>query len=427
MKFCRPGMPAHQYQCVFKSLTKLSGMLVFTNIGILRLERQSTPKSLDSKDCLLADCESLTSELNVPDLMPDLDNALLNPRPADGIIYAIHARWTSDPHGSGVWPARVNNFSKRTSKLKHYCLVGGDLARISYPARVVVLITSDVSAVPMSQLSGGPCAYDPKDETALGIVAKYRLLERVPLSVRDLLEETIPWVMAADKQLDENKKFKFVYEYVIACNADAMECMSVEVSKLGLFPIKLNSTCFGALREFAKEYVKMTSLMILAVEGKIDRLDMYEQMKDSPICPLTDAKVQEIFPRKDKWGLGICLLLGGRPTMSLCPEPGKGGPNQELALYFSLYWYFRTEQYPILREYTVWFLGGSSYGKDGNTVATGAFSYKSLGTDIYPNYEEAHSKFANAYSTWWQLQEESCKDYRIVVNFQVDTLYTFGN
>ena len=52
---------------------------------------------------------------------------------------------------------------------------GGDLARIAYPARVVTLITSDVSAEPMAQLSGGPCVYDPKGEKALAILAKYKM------------------------------------------------------------------------------------------------------------------------------------------------------------------------------------------------------------------------------------------------------------
>ncbi|XP_031843416.1 glycerate kinase [Nomia melanderi] len=305
-------------------------------------------------------------------------------------------------------PEEINTVRNKLSIIR-----GGDLARFAYPARVITLITSDVSAEPMSQLSGGPCVHDLKDDTALKILIKYRLFEKLSQSVRDLVEETIPWKMAADKQVTENKKYKFVHEYVIACNADAMECMSVEVFKLGLFPVKLNSTCSGEVQEFAREYVKIASLIILAVEGKVDQLDIYQEMKESPICPLTDKKVHEIFPAKDKWGLGLCLLLGGRQTVNLCAEPGKGGPNQELALYFSLYWYMRTEQYPILREYTVWFLGGSSYGRDGNTDAAGAFGYKSLGTDIYPEYEKALIAYNAAYAKWWKLNEDKHNEIAI--------------
>lgn len=274
----------------------------------------------------------------------------------------------------------------------------------------------------MTHLLGGPCIYDPKAEKALEILTKYKLIDRVPLSIKELVEETVPWIMAADKQLDANKNYKFVHEYVIACNADAMECMATESYKLGLFPIKLNSTCFGDIQEFAREYVKMTSLMILAVEGKINKLEMWQEMRDSSICPLTDEKVNEIFPAKDKWGLGLCLLLGGRPTVNLCPTPGRGGPNQELALYFSLYWYLRTQQYPILRGYTVWFLGGSSYGKDGNSDAVGAFGYQSLSTDIYPEYDKAFRTFQNAYAKWWKLNDGRRLNSEMVVNIRMSKI-----
>lgn len=332
-------------------------------------------------------------------LSQGIDDLLCCPR--DTITLRDKLRVLTRLNKAEATPEEINIVRNKLSAIR-----GGDLARFAYPARIVILITSNVSDKPMTHLLGGPCIYDPKAEKALEILTKYKLIDRVPLSIKELVEETVPWIMAADKQLDADKNYKFVREFVIACNADAMECMAVESYKLGLFPIKLNSTCFGDIQEFAREYVKMTSLMILAVEGKINKLEMWQEMRDSPICPLTDEKVNEIFPAKDKWGLGLCLLLGGRPTVNLCPTPGRGGPNQELALYFSLYWYLRTQQYPILRGYTVWFLGGSSYGKDGNSDAVGAFGYQSLSTDIYPEYDKAFRSFQNAYATWWKLNEE---------------------
>ncbi|XP_017759604.1 PREDICTED: glycerate kinase-like [Eufriesea mexicana] len=360
---------------------------------------QPDEKSVNATRGILHYCKKLKKrDLLIVMISHEIDDLLCCPR--ETITLRDKLRVLSRLKAANATPEEINIVRNKLSAIR-----GGDLARFAYPARIVTLITSDVSTEPMAQLSGGPCVYDPKDEKALAILVKYKLLDKVSLSVRDLVEETIPWTMAADKQLDANKNYKFVYQCVIACNADAMECMAVETFKSGLFPIKLNSTCFGEIQEFAQEYVKMASLMILAVEGKITKLEMFQEMKESPICPLTDEKVQEIFPAKDRWGLGLCLLLGGRPTVNLCSEPGQGGPNQELALYFSLYWYLRTQQYPILREYTVWFLGGSSYGKDGNTDAVGAFGYKSLGTDIYPEYDKAQSVFHNAYTKWWTLNK----------------------
>lgn len=280
------------------------------------------------------------------------------------------------------------------------------MARLAYPAKVIILFTSNVSADPSEQLEDNPCVYDAKDQKALVILIKYKLANTVPNSVRELLVESNPPTTIADSQLDDTKRYKFVQQYVIACNADSMEHMATQALKLGLTPLKLHSTCSGTVQEFAQEYVKIASLMILALENKISKLEMYEQMKESSVCPLTDRKIWEVFPTKDKLGLGLCLLLGGRPTVDLCSYPGKGGPNQELALLFSLYWYMRTKQYPILREYTVWFLGGSSYGRDGNTRAAGAFGYKSLATDIYPEYEKARCMYETAFLKWQKLPED---------------------
>jgi len=65
-----------------------------------------------------------------------------------------------------------------------------------------------------------------------------------------------------------------------------------------MFPLKLNFNCGGIVEEFAQEYVKIASLMILAVENKITKLEMYEQMKESPVCPLTDREIWKMFPRR---------------------------------------------------------------------------------------------------------------------------------
>ncbi|KYN28217.1 hypothetical protein ALC57_02277 [Trachymyrmex cornetzi] len=132
--------------------------------------------------------------------------------------------------------------------------------------------------------------------------------------------------------------------------------------------------------------------MILAVENKITKLEMYEQMKESPVCPLTD---------REEWKIEYSE---------------KRGSNQELALYFSLYWYMRTKQYPILRGYTVWFLNGSSYGRDGNTNAAGAFGYKIFTTDVYPEYEKARSVHKALSEMERRLAEDKQNESEIVCN-----------
>lgn len=231
--------------------------------------------------------------------------------------------------------------------------------------------------------------YDPKDQTALTVLVKYGLVHKVSQSVRKLLGEFNPRLGAADTKLDQHKRYKFVQQCVLACSEDAVECMAAQALRLGLSPMKLNPIGAGTVDDFAQEYVKIASLMILVAEGKITEQEAYEQLKESPVCPLTDRQVGDMFPAGEKWGLGLCLVLCGRPlNVHLGARPGKSGPNQELALRFSLHWYTRTQEYPILRRYTVWFAGGNSCGKDGNTDAAGAFGYRNIVADIRLEYEK---------------------------------------
>lgn len=291
---------------------------------------------------------------------------------------------------------------------------------MAYPAKVITLFTSDVSAEPPEQLGGGPCVYEPKGQEALAVLTKYKLLDKVSQSVREVLGAPRPAATAADAQLNESSRYNFATQYVIACNEDAMESMATQALRLGLSPLKLESTCGGTVDELAHEYAKLASLMILAVEKTITRLELYDRMNESPVFSLSDQKVWALFPTDDKWALGLCLLLGGRPTVYLeGAHPGKGGPNQELALRFSLYWCMRTKQYPILRGYTVWFLGGSSYGRDGNTSAAGAYGYSNLVEDVYSEYEKARSAHKAALQKLRKLVED--KQSRSVIAVRTAT------
>lgn len=257
--------------------------------------------------------------------------------------------------------------------------------------------------------------HDPKDQRALAIVTKYKLLDKVSQSVREVLWETKPRKTAADARVDQQTGYKFVQQFVMASNADAMECMATEVFRLGLTPLKLNSTCSGSVDKLAQEYARLASLLILTLENKITRSEMYEQMKGSPVCPSNEQTVWEMIPTRDTWSLGLCLLLGGRPTVQLCERPGKNGPNQELALRFSLYWSVRTEEHPILRGYTVWFVGGSSRGRDGNTRAAGAFGYRSLATDVHSEYEKASDTYDAACRKWKLALQDKQSESEITV------------
>ncbi|KAL2751139.1 glycerate kinase-like [Vespula maculifrons] len=365
-------------------------------------------KAVQANRKIIEYCKKLKKkDILIVMLSHDIDDLLCCPK--ETISLKDKLRLLNRLEQLNATPEEINIVRNKLSAIR-----GGDLARLTYPAKIIILITSDIVDEPMDFIGGGPCTYYHKGEEAFGILAKYNLINKISQSIRDLIQETVPWETVADSQLDDQQKYNFVQSYVIACNADAIEYMAIATYTYGLLPVKLNSGCSGTIEEFAREYVKMASLMILAVEGKITKFDMYEIMKDSTVCPLTDEKIVEIFPSKEEWALGLCLLLGGRPTIDLSSNNGKSGPNQELALYFARYWHLRTEQYPILRMYTVWFLGGSSYGRDGNMDAAGAFGYKNLYTDIYPEYKKIKDKYRDAHLKWFDLVERRATDEEIL-------------
>lgn len=272
--------------------------------------------------------------------------------------------------------------------------IGSGLAQLAYPAKVITIIMSDVPADNISEIAGAPTVYESYTDDFNSILNKYHLHENISSSIKNILEE-IP-APGLSKMVNVNGKFKFVDYHIIAGISDAMEGMEKAALQLGYVPVKVNPSCVGTVQKMSREYAKFASLMILAVEGKISKLELYKSMIDSPILSLSEDKVKDIFPSKEKWGLGLCLLMGGRPLVAVADEHGRGGPNQELALYFSMYWYLRIRQYPILSNYTVWFLGGSSSGKDGNTEVAGAYGYGDLASGVYNQFKELTDRYDKA-------------------------------
>ena len=273
---------------------------------------------------------------------------------------------------------------------------------------------SDVPGDTISEIAGSPTVNDFLEDNVKSILTKYNLNDTIPISIKKILEEDSEPL--PQKMLDVNGKFKFVDYHIIAGISDALDGMAKAAFKLGYIPIKVSSSCVGPVQKIAEEYAKFTSLMILAVEEKISKLEFYNAMNNSTILPLTEETIKNIFPSKEKWGLGLCLLMGGRPLVKITDVPGQGGPNQELALYFSIYWYLRCRQYPILKEYVVWFLGGSSSGKDGNSQVAGAYGYSDLVSGIYKTYEECNNQYREEYCKIkkWKEQDPDSIEAKVI-------------
>ena len=261
----------------------------------------------------------------------------------------------------------------------------------------------------VQQIAGGPTIYEDIQgvvSTARGLLDKYNLrAQNLSYGIREVLKDpelANSSALEYSNMLDEGKRFKFVSNYIVASSSEAIDEMAVTAFRLGYVTVKLTAvgsyvtkTDEPKVRQISKEYAKIIALLILAVENKITTTEMYESLKNSKIFDISENKLLEIFPSKEKWGRGLYLLISPPKISTNLPKSmengeaytGKTGNNQELSLYFSLDWYLKTEQYPILKKYVVWFLGVASAGRDGNTKYAGAFGYSNLAVDVYRKFK----------------------------------------
>ncbi|XP_043275566.1 glycerate kinase-like [Venturia canescens] len=295
---------------------------------------------------------------------------------------------------------------------------GGRLAELAHPAKVISLVMSDLGAneLNLKHVSGGPTIkadHRASITTARSILDKYGLhAHKLAQSIREILKDH-----QESTSKESDKPFQsFVDNYVVASSKEALDGMAVGAFRHGYVPIKItatsalsSNTTSNILRTVSKDYARLVSLMILAVEEKITRTEMYRDICENIVTfDLTEKMFLEIFPRKENWAHGLYLLIcppssfmanqtRSRETEESVARLLRTGNNQELAIYFSLDWYLRVERYPILREYIVWFLGGASDGHDGNTDHAGAYAYGNLAVDVYRKFKNnvAYTSTAN--------------------------------
>lgn len=187
--------------------------------------------------------------------------------------------------------------------------------------------------------------------------------------------------------------------------------------------MKLNFTCGGTVKEFAQEYVKIASLMILAVENKITKLEMYEQMKESPVCPLTHREVWEMFLTKDKWSLGAFCWVVDRPFIS-ASIPERVGPIRKSP---STSPYIGTCVRSNIQFCKDTPSGSSEVALTEETVIPTqlAHSDTSLATDVYPEYEKARNIHKAAFLKWRKLAEDKQNESEIAVRTQWESTLFF--
>ena len=153
-------------------------------------------------------------------------SALL-PYPADGITLEDKQSTTRLLLECGADIHEINAVRKHISGIK-----GGRLAALAYPARVLSLILSDVIGNDLDVIASGATAPDSSTfADALAIVDRYRLRDRIPLSVRGRLEKGREETPKAN-----HPAFARVQNLVVGSNDLALNAAASTARELGYDP-----------------------------------------------------------------------------------------------------------------------------------------------------------------------------------------------
>jgi hydroxypyruvate reductase len=190
---------------------------------------------------------------------------------------------------SGASIHEINAVRKHISAIK-----GGQLARLAWPARVESLLLSDVIGDDLDVIGSGPTAPDASTfADAIGILDKYGIFQRVPVSVRERLVGGGPETPKPGDRL-----FKNVRNTVVGSNRLALDAAAAKAKELGYRTLVLASEIEGETRDVARMHAAIAREIVRA--GR-------------PVRP------------------PACLITGGETTVTLKGE-GLGGRNQEFVL-----------------------------------------------------------------------------------------------
>ena len=206
---------------------------------------------------------------------------------------------------------------------KHFSATkGGRLAEAAHPARQVTLYVSDVPPDRPSTIASGPTM---PDESTLAecqeILTRLNLLERLPVSIRKLLEGELP-----ETPKPGSPKFKRSSWHALLSTTDGVEKLAARAR----------------------------------AEGWIVEPDL--SVDDWPVVPAAEQLLEKLAAlRRQHPGRTVALLTGGELSSPVTGE-GAGGRNQAFVLACA----------QRIAGGTVAVLSAGTDGIDGNSPAAGA-------------------------------------------------------
>lgn len=245
--------------------------------------------------------------------------------PAPGLTLTDKRRTNLLLLKSGMSIGEINCVRKHISRVK-----AGGLLRRAYPARVLTLAISDVVGDDPAVIGSAPTHHDPTTfRAALGLLARYRILERVPPRVREHLRRgargELPETMKPDPRLARHHPY-FVIGNWRSALAEAQRAAASLGFSCAVRPEPITGDTRAAAARFCREI----------------RRALADRSRRRPRC----------------------LLAAGETTVAVTGS-GIGGRNQEFALACAL---------ELAGAPDVYILSAGSDGIDGFTEAAGAFA-----------------------------------------------------
>jgi len=247
----------------------------------------------------------------------------LMPAPADGVTLAEKQEVTRLLLSAGSSIEEINAVRKHLSSLK-----GGGMARIAAPARLHVLILSDVIGDRLDTIASGPAVADGFTYAdCLEICGRYGILDRLPPAARSRLESGAAGI-APETAKPDAPYLAASRNTLIGNNRMSVEAARDTAEGMGYRTLVISTVIEGEAREIGTFYGSVASEIVTSGN------------------PLRQP---------------ACIIGGGEPTVTIRGK-GKGGRNQELAL---------SAAGCIKGREHVAFLSGGTDGTDGPTDAAG--------------------------------------------------------
>ena len=245
----------------------------------------------------------------------------LAPYPVDGISLEEKIIINKILLESGANIKEINIVRKHLSKLK-----GGNLVKICNPAYVHSFILSDVIGDDLSSIASGMTTYDNSTfRDVKKILNKYKIWTKIPKNIKNHINDG-----EKKKELETPEKNNQIFR------------------KTNNTLIGSNNLCLNNMKNLCKKYNINSKIWFKNIDGDVKKI----------------SKKFSNNIKKIKYKTPILLISGGETTVKVNGK-GKGGRNQEFALYFAI------EMKKINPSKSFIILSAGTDGRDGPTNAAG--------------------------------------------------------